>query len=68
MQLISKINKGIRSLLCIIDIHSKYTWAIPLKNKKVITTTNAFQKTLDESKRNQTKYGLIKAANFITDQ
>ena len=49
MQLISKFSKGIRSLLCIIDIFSKYAWVIPLKAKKGITSTNAFQKFLDES-------------------
>ena len=41
--LISKFNKGIRFLLCVIDIFSKYAWVIPLKDKKVITVTNAFQ-------------------------
>ena len=30
---------------------SKYAWVIPLKNKKHITITNAFQKILDESNR-----------------
>ena len=30
MQLISKINKGIRFLLCVINIFSKYAWVIPL--------------------------------------
>ena len=30
VQLISKINKGIRFLLCVINIFSKYAWVIPL--------------------------------------
>ena len=34
MQLISKHNKRIRYLLCVIDLFSKYTWVIPLKDKK----------------------------------
>ena len=34
MQLISKFNNGFRFLLCVIDIYSKYAWAIPLKDKK----------------------------------
>ena len=34
MQLISKFNKGIRHLLCVIDIFSKYAWVFPLKYKK----------------------------------
>ena len=34
MQLISKINKGSRFLLYVIDIFSIYAWIILLKNKK----------------------------------
>ena len=34
MQLLSKYNKGIRFLLCAIDIFSKYAWVVPLKDKK----------------------------------
>ena len=60
MQLISKYNKGFRFLLCVINIYSvvniysKYTWVIPLKNKD-ITITNAFQRVLDESNRKSNK-------------
>ena len=61
MQLISKFNKGIRFLLCVIDIFSKYTWLVPLKDKKVITITNAFQKLLDESNRKPNKICLDKS-------
>ena len=32
MQLLSKYNKGIRFLLCFIDIFSKYAWVVPLKD------------------------------------
>ena len=49
MHLVSGLNKGFRFLLCIFDIYIKYTWVIPLKDKKGITITNAFQKILDES-------------------
>ena len=34
MQLISKLNKGIRFLLCAIHLFRKYEWVIPLKDKK----------------------------------
>ena len=47
MQLISKCDKGIRFLLCFIVIFSKYTWVFPLKDKRGITITKAFQKILD---------------------
>ena len=51
MQLISKFNKGIRFLLCFIDIYSKYARVIPLEDKKDITIINVFQKILKESNR-----------------
>ena len=47
MQLISKCNKGIRYLLCAIDLFSKYAFVVPLKDKKRTTITNAFQRILD---------------------
>ena len=55
MQLIRKVNKGFWFLLCVTDIYSQYDWVIPLKDKKNITITNAFQKI---------KYGLIKIVNY----
>ena len=42
MQLLSKYNKGIRFLLCVIDIFSKYAWVVPLKDKKGISIVKAF--------------------------
>ena len=46
MHSMSKFNKGIHFLLNVIDIYSKYVLVIYLKDKKGITITNAFQKTL----------------------
>ena len=37
LQLLGKYNKGYRFLLCVIDIYSKYAWAVPLKDKKTYT-------------------------------
>ena len=42
--LITKFNKGICFLLCVI-VYSKYTWVVPSKDQKGITITNAFQKS-----------------------
>ena len=42
-QLISKHNKGIRYLLCVINLFSKYAWVFPLKGKKGMSIVNAFQ-------------------------
>ena len=49
MHVISKFDKEIRFLLCVIDIYSKYAWIVPLKDKKGVTITNTFQKILDDS-------------------
>ena len=55
IQLIRKYNKGIRYLLCAIDLFSKYAFVVPLKDKKGITIANAFQRILDSSKRKPNK-------------
>ena len=34
MQLLSKFNKGIKYLLCVIDLFSKYAFVVPLKDKR----------------------------------
>ena len=51
MQLLSKYNKRIRFLLCVIDIFSKYAWVVPLKDKKGISIVKVFQIILKQSNR-----------------
>ena len=53
MQLISKYNKGIRYLLCAIDLFSKYAWLVPLKDKKRVSIVTSFQSILNSSKKQQ---------------
>ena len=48
MQSLSKYNKGIKYLLCAIDLFSKYAWVFPLKDKREITIVNAFQKIISK--------------------
>ena len=38
----SQCNKGIRCLLCPLDLLSKYAWVTPFKDKRGITTVNAY--------------------------
>ena len=64
LQLKSKFNKGIPFLLCGIDIISKYAWVIPLKDKKAITISDAFQKILDEPNRKPNKTWVDKDSEF----
>ena len=51
MQSLSKYNKGIKYLLCAIDLFSKYAWVVPIKNKKGISIVNAFQKIISEGRK-----------------
>ena len=64
MQLITKFNKRLRYLLCVIDIFSKHAWVVPLKDKKAVTIVDAFQKYQISQDVNPTKYGWIKEVNF----
>ena len=63
MQL-SKYNKGIRFLLCVIDIFSKYAWVVPLKDKKGISIIKAFQSILKQSNRKPNKIWVDKGSEF----
>ena len=64
MQLLSKFNKRTRFLLCFIDIYGKYTWVIPLKDKKGITVSNTFQKILDNFNRKPNKIWVNEGSEF----
>ena len=64
MQLISKYNKGIRFLFCVIDIYSKYELDFPLNDKKGITISNIFQKVLDVSGCKPNKIRVDKSNEF----
>ena len=46
MQSLSRKYKGIKYLLCVIDLYSKYAFVIILKDKKGISIVNAFNKTI----------------------
>ena len=48
MQSLSKCNKGVKYLLCAIDLFSKYAWVVPMKDKKSVSIVDAFQKILKE--------------------
>ena len=64
MELLSKYNKGIRFLLCVIDIFSKYAWVVPLKDKKCISIVKAFQSILKQSNKKPNKIWVDKGSEF----
>ena len=57
-------NKGIKYLLCVIDLFSKYAWVIPLKDKKGSSIANAFQKVLSSSNRKPNKIWVDQGSEF----
>ena len=63
MQLISKFNKGVRFLLCVIDSCSKDAWIVPLKDKGT-SIVAAFQSILKQSNRKPNKIWVDKGSEF----
>ena len=64
MQLISKFNKGLRFLLCLIDIFSKYTWVVLLQDKKGVSSINILQSIFKKSNRKRNKILIGKVSEF----
>ena len=64
MQLLNKYNKGIRFLLCVMDIFSKYAWVVPLKDKKGVSIVAAFESILKQSNRKPNKIWVDKGSEF----
>ena len=51
MQLLSRQNKGVKYLLCAVDLFSKYAFVIPLKDKKGASVVEGFKKIVNKSNR-----------------
>ena len=64
MQSLSKKNKGIKYLLCAIDLYSKYAFVVPLKDKKGISVTNGFNKIIKQSGRKPNKTWVDQGSEF----
>ena len=48
---LSKYNNNYKFILTVIDIFTKYAWAIPLKNKSGLSITNGFKTILSEGRK-----------------
>ena len=64
MQSLSRNDKGIKYILCAIDLYSKYAFVIPLKDKKGISIVHAFNKIIKQYNRKPNKIW-VKEENFI---
>ena len=67
MKLLSKQNKGIKYLLCVIDLYGKYAFVISLKDKKGISIANAFDKIIKQSKRKPNKIWVDQGSEFYNN-
>ena len=66
MQKYSKWNKGIKYLLMVIDVFSKYGWIVPLKDKKTESVGLAFDEIFKRSKRKPEKLWTDKGSEFVS--
>ena len=67
MQSLSRKNKGIKYLLCAIDLYSKYAFVIPLKNKKGISIVDAFNKIIKQSNKKPNKIWVDQGGEFYNN-
>ena len=67
MQSLSRKNKGIKYLLCAIDLYSKCAFIIPLKDKKEISIVNAFNKIIKQSNRKPNKIWMDHGGEFYNN-
>ena len=67
MQSLSRKNKGIKYLLCVIDLYSKYAFVIPLKDKKGISIVNAFNEIIKQSNRKPNKIWVDQGGEFYNN-
>ena len=61
---IIKLKKGIKYLLCTIDLFSKYAFVVPLKDKIGISIVNAFNKIIKQSNRKPNKIWVDQGSEF----
>ena len=67
MQSLSRKNKGIKYLLCAIDLYSKYAFVIPLKDKKGVSIVKEFNKIIKQSNRKPNKIWVDQGGEFYNN-
>ena len=66
MQKFSKWKKGVKYLLMVIDVFSKYGWIKPLRDKRTETVSRAFDEISKTSKRKPKILWSDKGSEFIS--
>ena len=64
MQSLCEYNKGIKCLLCVFDLFSKYAWVFPKKDEKGTIIVEAFKKIISEGRRKPNKIWVDQGSEF----
>ena len=64
MRLLSRRNKGIKYLLCAIDLFSKFAFVVPLKDKRGVSIVKGFEEIIDDSSREPNKIWVDQGGEF----
>ena len=64
MQLLARQSKGVKYLLRVIDLFSKYAFVVPLKDKKGSSVVKGFKKIVNESSRQPNKIWADQGSEF----
>jgi len=64
MQAFFKSNRGVRYLLAVIDVFSKFGWMVPLKDQTGKSVADAFKEIFKKSKRKSEKLWTDKGREF----
>ena len=67
MQSLSKKYKGIKYLLCAIDLYSQYAFVVSLKDKKGISIVNGFNELIKQSNRKPNKMWVDQGGEFYNN-
>ena len=67
MSSLSKYKKGIKYLLCAINLFSKYAWVIPIKEKIRTSIVNAIEKILSDSNSKPNKIWVDQVTEFYNN-
>ena len=65
---LSKYNKGFKVILVVIDVVSRFAWAVLMKSKSAIATTEAFRSILEKSKIVPEKLQTDKGTEFLNQK
>ena len=66
-QSLSRKNKGIKYLLCAVDLYSKYAFVFPIKDKKGISIVNGFNEIIKQSNRKPNKIWVDHGGEFYNN-